>query len=56
MEVVKNKIMYQVATDRNYKVGDILTFGKELNAQAQRILEIEIKDPNTITEDNQLQK
>ena len=37
MEIVKDKIMYQVATDRNYKVGDILTFGKELNGLAQKV-------------------
>lgn len=35
---VKNKIFYQVATDRNYKVGDILTFNKNLpNGQYNRV-------------------
>jgi hypothetical protein len=38
MEKVRDKIMYQVATDRNYRVGDILEFGKELNGQGQRAL------------------
>lgn len=30
---VKNLILYQVATDRNYKVGDVLSFGKIDNGQ-----------------------
>ena len=33
---VKDVIMFQVATDRNYKVGDKLEFGKENNFQAKR--------------------
>lgn len=36
MKEVKDLILYQVATDRNYKVGDILTFGKSLNVQGKR--------------------
>ncbi len=34
---VKNLILYQVATDRNYKVGDIIKFGEELNGQGNRV-------------------
>lgn len=34
---VENLIMYQ-ATTRNYKVGDIIEFGKERNYQAERVL------------------
>lgn len=35
---VKDEILYQVATDRNYKVGDILTFNKDIpNGQYQRV-------------------
>lgn len=30
---VKNKIFYQVATNRNFKVGDRLHFGEETNGQ-----------------------
>ena len=30
---VKDMILYQVATDRNYKVGDIIHFGDEPNGQ-----------------------
>ena len=36
MKKVKNLVMYQ-ATTRDYKVGDILEFGKERNYQAQRV-------------------
>lgn len=36
MKKVKDLILYQVATDRHYRVGDILTFGKEMNVQGQR--------------------
>ncbi len=35
---VKDLVLYQIATDRYYKVGDKLTFGKELNFQGQRVL------------------
>lgn len=35
---VKDAIMFQVATNRNYKVGDVIVFGKEYNGQAKRIL------------------
>lgn len=38
MEKVKNKVMYQVATDRDYKVGDVLTFGVGYNGQGKRAL------------------
>ena len=36
MKKVKDLIMYQ-ATTRDYKVGDIIEFGKERNYQAQRV-------------------
>ena len=36
MKKVKDVIMYQ-ATTRDYKVGDVLEFGKERNFQAQRV-------------------
>ena len=36
MRIVKDVIMYQ-ATTRDYKVGDIIEFGKERNFQAQRV-------------------
>lgn len=35
---VKDKIYYQVATDRHYKVGDILNFGQTLNGVGQRVM------------------
>ena len=35
---VKDLIMYQISTDRRYKVGDKLEFGKEYNFQGQRVL------------------
>lgn len=34
MEEVKNLILYQVATDRNYKVGDKLVFDKILQTDS----------------------
>lgn len=34
---VKDLILYQVATDRNYKVGDKYTFGENPNGQWQRV-------------------
>ncbi len=34
---VKDEIFYQVATDRDYKVGDKLVFGKDYNVQGQRV-------------------
>ena len=37
MNEVKDVILYQVATDRHYKVGDVLEFGKEYNGQGNRI-------------------
>lgn len=37
MKEVKDLILYQVSTDRNYKVGDILSFGKKFNGQGDRI-------------------
>lgn len=36
---VKNLILYQVATDRYYKVGDKFVFGKQLNYQGARVLD-----------------
>lgn len=36
MQIVKDLIMYQ-ATTRNYKVGDVLEFGKTRNYQAERV-------------------
>ena len=36
--LIKNVIMFQVATNKNYKVGDKLIFGSEQNGQAKRIL------------------
>ena len=35
---IENQIFYQTATDRNYKIGDILEFGKISNGQGERIL------------------
>ena len=35
---VKDLILYQVATDRFYKVGDKLEFGKEYNGQGRRVV------------------
>ena len=37
-EIVKDKVMYH-ASARNYKVGDVLEFGKERNYQAVRAYE-----------------
>lgn len=37
MAKVKNLILYQVATDRNYKVGDKFVFGEDLNGQGHRV-------------------
>lgn len=37
MKKVKDVILYQVATDRDYKVGDILEFGENYNGQGNRI-------------------
>ena len=36
MRIVKDKIMYQ-ATTRDYKVGDVIEFGKTRNFQAERV-------------------
>lgn len=44
---VENKIFYQVATNRNYKVGDILNFGENLNGQGQRVLNSKFNNGNT---------
>ena len=35
---VSNLILYQIATDRHYKVGDKLEFGKAYNFQGQRVI------------------
>ena len=37
MAKVKDLILYQVATDRNYKAGDKFVFGEDLNGQAYHI-------------------
>jgi len=42
MKKVKDLIMYQ-ATTRDYKVGDILEFGKDRNFQAERVFKTEYK-------------
>lgn len=42
MKKVKDIIMYQ-ATTRNYKVGDILEFGKQRNYQAERVFATDYK-------------
>jgi len=42
MTKVKDLIMYQ-ATTRDYKVGDILEFGKERNYQAERVFKTDYK-------------
>lgn len=34
---VKDLILYQISTDRHYKTGDKLEFGKEYNYQGQRV-------------------
>lgn len=41
---VKDLILYQISTDRNYKVGDKLTFGKVYNGQGNRILNTKFND------------
>lgn len=37
MKKVKNVILYQVATDRDYKIGDILHFGDIYNGNGNRV-------------------
>ena len=44
---VKDKIFYQVATDRNYKVGDILCFGEYLNGLGYRVQNSNFNDGKT---------
>lgn len=41
---VKDLVLYQVATDRNYKVGDVLHFGEEDNFQAYRVWNSKLYD------------
>ena len=41
---VKNLILYQISTDRNYKVGDKLTFGEAYNGLADRIFNTKFGD------------
>lgn len=41
---VKDLVLYQISTDRNYKVGDKLTFGKVYNGQGNRILNTKFND------------
>lgn len=41
---VKDLVLYQVATDRNYKVGDVLTFNKDIsNGQGNRVFNIDFR-------------
>lgn len=44
MTIVKDAILYQVATDRNYKVGDIIEFGETYNGQGHRIYNSKFND------------
>ncbi len=44
---VKNLILYQVATNRNYKVGDKLIFGESLNGQGNRVLNTKFYENDT---------
>ena len=37
MEEVKDLILYQIATDRHFKVGDKIHFGQENNRLAERV-------------------
>lgn len=41
---VQNKVFYQIATDRYYKVGDTFNFGEKLNYQGKRVFENKLKD------------
>jgi len=45
MQKIKDLIMYQ-ATTRDYKIGDILEFGKERNYQAERVFKTNYKMEN----------
>lgn len=45
MQKIKDLIMYQ-ATTREYKIGDILEFGKERNYQAERVFKTNYKMEN----------
>ncbi len=45
---VKDLILYQVATDRNYQVGDILTFNKDIpNGQSNRVFNTDFRLNNS---------
>ena len=44
MENVENIILYQVATDRNYKVGDVIEFSSELNGNGYRVYNSKFND------------
>ncbi|MBR4124188.1 MAG: DUF2441 domain-containing protein [Clostridia bacterium] len=44
-EIVKDKILYQ-ATNWDYKIGDIIEFGKTRNGQAKRVFEQTFLMPN----------
>ena len=35
---VNDLVLFQIATDRNYHIGDKLSFGKEYNFHGQRAL------------------
>lgn len=49
MQEVKDLVLYQVSTDRNYKVGDILEFGKINNGQGNRIENSKFYDSNNVS-------
>ena len=44
-EIVKDKILYQ-ATNWDYKIGDVIEFGKNRNGQAKRVFEQTFLMPN----------
>lgn len=44
MSKVENIILYQVATDRNYKVGDIIYFDKDYNGNGNRVYNSNFND------------
>ena len=44
MSIVKDVVLYQVATDRNYKVGDVIEFGENYNGQGVRIYNSKFND------------
>lgn len=44
MSKVEKVILYQVATDRNYKVGDIIEFGNDYNGNGYRVYNSNFND------------